>query len=371
MLGFGFRHLMKFCEKKDLIDRQSYVAQYISLALLTVGTTSLLGSDDILACFVCGIAFAWDGFFNKQTEASVFSSVIDLLLNTTAFLYVGAWMPFHSFSDNALSLSVGRLVSIAVPVLLLRRLPIIIGLYKWIPDIKSLREALFSGHFGPIGIGALSPSRSPPPSQDSRDSIGAISMSTLAVDTLPRPQSPPTNQAERLAATIQPIIAFMVLCSILIHGLSIPFFSLGRRVTTVTRTWSRPASLATPDWALHTRRVERAEDVLINHDAASMMERGQVSDNDGDVEKRHPSEPTGFDEDEKGVRALQRVTTAEADALTIAVPESEEAKPDNPPDGTDSYEWKEGSLRVIDWRTGPCGEVCVSFYMPHSRDTHG
>jgi NhaP-type Na+/H+ or K+/H+ antiporter len=160
MLGFGFRHLLKFCEKKDLIDRQSYVAQYLSLALLTVGTTTLLGSDDILASFVCGTAFAWDGFFNKQTEASVFSSVIDLLLNTAAFVYVGAWMPFNSFSDHELSLSVGRLISIAVPVLLLRRLPIIIGLYKWIPDIKSLREALFSGHFGPIGIGVSSPPHS-------------------------------------------------------------------------------------------------------------------------------------------------------------------------------------------------------------------
>ena len=51
ILGYGSRHLMKFCERKDLIDRQSYVAQYISLALLTVGTTTLLGPDDLLASF--------------------------------------------------------------------------------------------------------------------------------------------------------------------------------------------------------------------------------------------------------------------------------------------------------------------------------
>ena len=196
-------------------------------------------------------------------------------------------------------------------------------------------------------------------------------MSALAADTLPRPQSPPANQAERLAATIQPVVAFMVLCSILLHGLSIPFFSLGRRVTTITRTWSRQPSLQVPDWALHTRRIERAEDVLINHDPASTMERGQVSDNEEDVKTRHPSELTGFNEDEKGVRTLQRVDTAEADTLTIAVAESEEAKPDNPPDGTDSYEWKEGSLRIIDWRTGPGEEVCFSSYVLHFRDVHG
>lgn len=341
MLGYGFRHLMKFCEKKDLIDRQSYVAQYVSLALLTVGTTTLLGADELLASFVCGTAFAWDGFFNKQTEASVFSSVIDLLLNTAAFVFVGTWMPFDSFSDHELSLSVGRLISIAILVLLLRRLPIIIGLYKWIPDIKSLREALFSGHFGPIGI-------------------GAIFMSTLAAETLPSPQSPPANQAERLAATIQPVIAFMVLCSILIHGLSIPFFSLGRRVTTVTRTWSRQPSF--PDWALNTRRVERAEDVVINRDSVNMMERGQASDGEKDLMKRQPSETTGFDEEEKEARAMQQ-----ADALRVAASQSEEAKPDNPPDGTESYEWKEGSHRIIDWRNGPGEEVEVEV----QRNEHG
>jgi hypothetical protein len=153
-LGFGFRHLMRFCQRKELIDRQSYVAQYIALAMLTVGITTLLGSDDLLAAFTCGTAFAWDGFFNRQTEESVFSSVIDLLFNVAAFVYVGAWMPFSQFQGEFSGLTVWRLVVIAILVLLLRRLPIMIALYKWIPDVKTFREALFSGHFGPIGIGA-------------------------------------------------------------------------------------------------------------------------------------------------------------------------------------------------------------------------
>ena len=194
-------------------------------------------------------------------------------------------------------------------------------------------------------------------------------MSTLAAETLPRPQSPPASQAELLGATIQPVVAFMVLCSIIIHGLSIPFFSLGRRVTTVTRTWSRQPSL--PDWALHTRRVERAEDVVINRDPASMMERGQVSDTEKDNIEQHPSETSEFDGEEKRARALQREDTAEADALTVAVSELEEAKPDNPPDGTESYEWKEGPNRVIDWRTGAGDEACFPFYVPHFRNANG
>lgn len=153
VLGVCFRYLMRFCERKDLIDRQSYVAQYVALALLTIGSCTLLGTDDLLAAFSCGAAFAWDGFFNKQTEESVFSSVIDLLFNIAAFVFVGAWTPFSTFSDANLSLSVWRLIVIGILVILLRRLPVMIALYKWIPDVKTFREAIFSGHFGPMGIG--------------------------------------------------------------------------------------------------------------------------------------------------------------------------------------------------------------------------
>lgn len=156
-LGFGFRYLMKFCERMDLIDRHSYVAQYVSLAMFTIGVTTLLGSDDLLAAFACGAAFAWDGFFNKQIEESVFSSVIDLLFNIAGFIYIGAWMPFDKFQEPELTLTVWRLIVIAILVLLFRRLPIMLALYRWIPDVKNFREAVFCGHFGPIGVGEYFP----------------------------------------------------------------------------------------------------------------------------------------------------------------------------------------------------------------------
>ncbi|EDR01582.1 uncharacterized protein LACBIDRAFT_254505, partial [Laccaria bicolor S238N-H82] len=156
LLGFSFRHLMKFCQRHDLIDQHSYVAQYVSLAMLTIGVTNLLSSDDLLAAFFCGTAFAWDGFFNRQTEESVFSSVIDTLFNVAAFIFVGAWMLFNKFQDAAFTLSVWRLIVVALLVLLLRRIPVIIACCRWIPVINNFRESVFCGHFGPIGIGALS-----------------------------------------------------------------------------------------------------------------------------------------------------------------------------------------------------------------------
>ncbi|KAF8887097.1 Sodium/hydrogen exchanger family-domain-containing protein [Infundibulicybe gibba] len=252
LIGFGFRHLMKFGQRHDLIDRHSYVAQYVSLAMLTIGVTTLLGSDDLLAAFTCGTAFAWDGFFNRQTEESVFSSVIDLLFNVACFVFIGAWMPFSTFDNAALTLSVWRLIVIAILVLLLRRLPAMIALYRWIPDIKTFREAVFSGHFGPIGV-------------------GAIFISTLASEYIHKHHTGDDPQIELLAQTIEPIVAFMVLCSITIHGLSIPGFSLGRRVHSVSRTWSRHAP---PEWTNQARMVSRPEEIVINRD--NEMERGEL-----------------------------------------------------------------------------------------------
>lgn len=41
-------------------DVPSQIANYIALALLVTGLTTLAGSDDLLAAFACGTAFAWD-----------------------------------------------------------------------------------------------------------------------------------------------------------------------------------------------------------------------------------------------------------------------------------------------------------------------
>ncbi|EDR03541.1 uncharacterized protein LACBIDRAFT_253237 [Laccaria bicolor S238N-H82] len=287
LLGFSFRHLMKFCQRHDLIDRHSYVAQYVSLAMLTIGVTTLLGSDDLLAAFFCGTAFAWDGFFNRQTEESVFSSVIDTLFNVAAFIFVGAWMPFNKFQDAALTLSVWRLIVVALLVFLLKRIPVIIACYRWIPDIKNFRESVFCGHFGPIGI-------------------GGIFISTLATqiirESLEASHSSPTHhslaQITLLEETIQPIVAFMVLCSIAVHGLSIPSFSLGRRVHSVSRTWSRHASI--PDWTTQVR-VTAPEDIVINRDRSDEdLERGMgmKEKSDGSTAVLGDGEDLGEKEDE-------------------------------------------------------------------------
>jgi hypothetical protein len=97
---------------------------------------------------------------------------------------------------------------------------------------------------------------------------------------LTRPQNPPANQAKHLSDMIQPVVAFIVLCLILILGLLIPLFSLGRR-------------------------IERTEDIVINRDPASIMERSQVNEGEKDGVISNLSEMEG-QEDKKRERAEQK-----------------------------------------------------------------
>jgi len=86
--------------------------------------------------------------------------------------------------------------------------------------------------------------------------VGAVFISTVALKRLPVPHNPPENQQELLATVLHPIVAFVVLGSIIIHGLSIPFFSFGRNMT---RTMSMPATITSlsrtdiPDWVFWAR----------------------------------------------------------------------------------------------------------------------
>jgi NhaP-type Na+/H+ or K+/H+ antiporter len=44
IIGYSVRKIMKFSERKGLIDRQSFVAQYVSLSILVIGTSTSMSS---------------------------------------------------------------------------------------------------------------------------------------------------------------------------------------------------------------------------------------------------------------------------------------------------------------------------------------
>ena len=60
--GLLFSRLFKFSHKRGFINRESYVAQYLALAILIMGIFVTIGSDDLLASFAAGwqmIFYTW------------------------------------------------------------------------------------------------------------------------------------------------------------------------------------------------------------------------------------------------------------------------------------------------------------------------
>lgn len=83
-----------------------------------------------------------------------FQPTIDMLLNVTIFIWFGAVCPWYEFYHNDV-IPIYRLIFLGILVLLLRRLPIVYAMHKWIPQIEQKRQALFVGFFGPIGVSAV------------------------------------------------------------------------------------------------------------------------------------------------------------------------------------------------------------------------
>lgn len=192
------------------IDTESYLLFPAALGLFLIGTCGAIGTDDLLACFIAGCALNWDGEYLEETHRrhDEVNSCIDVLLNFGGFMYIGTIIPWSEFNDpDGTGLTYGRLVLLGFLVLLFRRIPAILITYKLMPaTCTSWKEALFMGYFGPIGVGA----------------VFYLEHSRHLFPKLGQGDVEETN----LARAMGPVVYWLVLFSIVIHGLSIPALNL-------------------------------------------------------------------------------------------------------------------------------------------------
>lgn len=212
VIGYLGNRALRFSESRGYIQEATLFVFYFLLAILCVGVGSSLGADDFLVAFTAGATFCWDGWFSQKTHKMKLPSILDLMLNSSMFVYFGAVIPWHKFTGDG-ALNPGRLVACLVLILLLRRIPSILALMSFLPDIKGWSEALFAGHFGPMGVGAL---------------FLAIEararLETKTSDPLPHPPKHSPNQDA--IDTVWPVICFVVLGSIMVHGCSAAVMSV-------------------------------------------------------------------------------------------------------------------------------------------------
>ncbi|BEI91478.1 uncharacterized protein CcaverHIS019_0402980 [Cutaneotrichosporon cavernicola] len=192
VIGYVARKALLYAEKHHYIEHESYLAFCVAITFLTLGIVGILGSDDILSCFVVGNVMNWDDSYREGSEGQAFQEVIDCLLNSGIFLFIGAIMPWDQFG-NFWSITPWRLVVLGICVMLVRRLP-----WVWM-------LALFAGYFGPIGVGALF-------------------YAQVALHWVPHDARP------RLYAMVLPVVYFIIMTSIIVHGITIPLGMLLQRL---------------------------------------------------------------------------------------------------------------------------------------------
>ncbi|KAJ1332076.1 sodium/hydrogen antiporter [Microdochium nivale] len=202
---------LRFCLRRKWIDEESYVLFPTAIGLFITGTAGSLGISDLLASFCAGVALNWDGEYLAETlrRHDEVNNCIDVLLNFGGFMYLGAIMPWSEFHQpETTGITLPRLFGLGFLVLLFRRIPAILLTYRTMKTtVTSWREALFFGYFGPIGVGA----------------IFYVEHTRLHL----MPSMAEADEGERaLLQAIGPVIYWLVLFSIVVHGLSVPALSV-------------------------------------------------------------------------------------------------------------------------------------------------
>ncbi len=147
-LGWVGGRALRAGEEHGAIETGPRLLFTLVLALAVLGASGLVHADGVLAVFVSGLVF--NGVSSQSDRIDDLS--IDEGLNSFAvlplFIAFGAMLPWATWQELGWSV-----LALAVAVLLLRRLPLLLALAR--PLRLRLRDAVYLGWFGPIGVSAL------------------------------------------------------------------------------------------------------------------------------------------------------------------------------------------------------------------------
>lgn len=149
-IGYAVGFALRKAEEKKITDQPSVLMVTTALALVTLATVKLVGSDGILAVFAAGLAFDQQTNARERQKEERVVEGVDRFFTSPIFLLLGLMLPWEEW------LSLGwPLLILVVLVLILRRLPLFIVLGGRLHDLPRKSDGVISGWFGPIGVAAL------------------------------------------------------------------------------------------------------------------------------------------------------------------------------------------------------------------------
>lgn len=270
-LGLFFGLILKLSTRYKLIDHEACLAFYFFVPFFVAGIATILGVDDLLVAFFAGTAINWDGWFMKHTGKSHIAAVFDVILNLAYFIYFGAIVPWNYFNHGDIGLSAWKLVLLAIIILVVRRIPILLALKPAIPNVRTWHEALFAGHFGPIGVAAVF--------------VSIMIRAELEDSHTPLKDLPPPGSPHYfLIATIWPVTCFLIVSSIIVHGVSVALVAWSNQFTSVelSREKSMDGSIL---WVLRLPSPDVETDLLLYVNSKGKLQRIVKDDHNSDDEE--------------------------------------------------------------------------------------
>lgn len=151
LFGYIAGRLLKWAERRKTIENSSFLAYSLALSLTVLGAAKLMGTDGILAVFMAGLAFGNVVGGQQRAKEDNVQEAINRFFTLPIFILLGLMLPWQQWT----ALGWWKLALLAIVVLLLRRMPAILLLSRWIKPLRNLPEALFVGWFGPVGVAAI------------------------------------------------------------------------------------------------------------------------------------------------------------------------------------------------------------------------
>ncbi|MCZ2812769.1 cation:proton antiporter [Modestobacter sp. VKM Ac-2979] len=148
VVGLIAGRAMSFAMSRSDVDEGPSLVFTLVLAVAVLGIARIANSDGVLAVFVAGLAYNFAVAQDEVGPQNTIDEGVNRYLVLPLFLLLGILLPWSAWADLGWAA-----VVFPVAVLLLRRLPVLLALAR--PLGLRLRDAVFLGWFGPIGVSAL------------------------------------------------------------------------------------------------------------------------------------------------------------------------------------------------------------------------
>ncbi|WP_019339526.1 cation:proton antiporter [Stutzerimonas stutzeri] len=150
VVGFAAAKLLAVAEHKKLVDSSSLLGYTVAFSLLTLGLAKLLQTDGVLAVFAAGLAFNLFSEKHEKQEEENIQEAVAKLFTLPMFVIFGIALPLDEWTALG-----WPLLAFALLALLLRRPPAVMLLFATWRNSLNIRDSLYLGWFGPLGIAAI------------------------------------------------------------------------------------------------------------------------------------------------------------------------------------------------------------------------